>query len=121
MPSPFRRFTVRRLMVIVAISGLFLGVSRWVVVMRTRAALYEQRARVFMNSTVGLFAVGSRSYIIRRDGTKVHSNDTEYKLLNNAWAYKMALKIPPTFLLPLVTSRAGPPSSRPISRIPKCF
>jgi hypothetical protein len=86
------RFTVRRLMIAVVIAGLLMGAGRWVVGMRTRSALYNRRAVDFMNCTVGLFSADARSYITRKDGTEVHKNDTEYKLLNNAWAYKMAMK-----------------------------
>jgi hypothetical protein len=86
------RFTVRQLMIAVAIVGLLVAAGRWVVEMRTRSALYNRRAIDFANCTVGLFSAGSKAFITRKDGTLVHANDTEYKLLNNAWAYKMAVK-----------------------------
>jgi hypothetical protein len=79
-------------MIAVVIAGLLMGAGRWVVGMRARSALYDRRARDFENSTVDLFSAGSKSFVTRKDGTLVHANDTEYKLLNNAWAYKMAVK-----------------------------
>ena len=45
--SRFRpRFTVRRLLIAVAIVGLLMGAGRWVVEMRTRSAAYRKRAYV---------------------------------------------------------------------------
>ena len=46
--SRFRpRFTVRSLMIAVAIVGLLMGASLWIVEMRTRSVAYRKRAYKF--------------------------------------------------------------------------
>ena len=50
--SRFRpRFTVRSLMIAVAIVGLLMGAGRWLFEMRTRSAAYRERAFEFGSMT----------------------------------------------------------------------
>src|SRR6516162_3210080 len=81
------RFTVRRLMVAVAILPLSLRAILWVVEMRTRSALYDRRAFEFAHSTAR-----SGSIALTKDGREVNLYDDENDWLHDAWACTMAKK-----------------------------
>ena len=81
------RFSVRRLMVAVAILAVsFKGVS-WVVVMRIRSAEYRRRAFEF-----GLMTSRNGGDVPARDGRWVNKYDDENDWLLDAWACKLAGK-----------------------------
>ena len=87
MRLPLVRFTVRRMMVGVAITAALMGVSRWIVEMRTRSAEYKRRAWDFSWMTAR-----SGSLIRTRDGRWVNGYDDENDWLLDAWACKLAEK-----------------------------
>jgi hypothetical protein len=90
MRWPRPRFTVRRIMIAVAILALSLRAILWVDEMRTRSALYDRRACEFTCERTGHPISGW--FITRKDGTVVSIHDDEYSLLNDAWASNMARK-----------------------------
>ena len=68
------RFTVRRLMVAVAILGLLLGLGRWLVVMRTRSAAYQKIAFQFALYPGHL---GHNWHVKTSDGRLIHYHEDE--------------------------------------------
>jgi hypothetical protein len=87
MRLPRLRFTVRRLMIAVAIVALLMGGSLWIVQMRTRSASYRQRAFEF-----AVMTARSGSGILTKDGRWVSRYDNENDWLRDAWACKLAEK-----------------------------
>jgi hypothetical protein len=87
MKWPRPRFTVRRLMIAVAIFAVSLGAVRWVAEMRTRSADYQRRAEEFAASTARL-----SSGVFTKDGRLVNKYDNENTWLHDAWACKLAEK-----------------------------
>ena len=82
------RFTVRSLMIVVAIVGLLLGASLWVLEMRTRSAAYRKRALEFGV----MFWRGSGSAAWTKYGRMVDVYDSENDWIKDEWAYKQAEK-----------------------------
>ena len=98
------RFTMRRLMVVVAIVGLLMGGSLWIVRMRTRSAAYRQRAFEF-----SLMTARDGGVIFTEDG-KFHSKyDNENDWLRDAWACKLAEKYWRLSLRPWLPVEPDPP------------
>ena len=87
MKRPRLRFTVRRLMIAVAILAVSIRAISWVVEMRTRSASYDRRAFEFAWRTGH-----SGSGIITKDGRLVGLGENENTRLEDAWACKMARK-----------------------------
>jgi hypothetical protein len=85
MKRPRLRFTVRRLMIAVAILALSIRAITWVGEMRTRSANYAERASRFGDMTGR-----SGSAIIRSDGVRVSIHDDENTRLQDEWACKLA-------------------------------
>ena len=108
MPTP--PFTVRQLMIAVAIVGLLVAAGRWIVEMRARSALYNRRAIDFANCTVNLFSAGSKAFIRRR--TVRHAKRHRVQIAQQCVGLQDGREVPATLLLPLVAGRAGPPSPR---------
>ncbi len=81
------RYTVRRLMVAVAILALSLRAILWLVEMRTRSAAYQRRAW-----EIGLMTARSGSGILTSDGRWVGIGEDENTRLHDAWACKLAEK-----------------------------
>jgi hypothetical protein len=88
MRLPRLRFTVRRLIVAVAILGLLMGTGRWVVRMRIRSAAYRGRAYAFAGKTAQAFGRSVKA----NDGGRVNVYDNENSYLQYAWAREMANK-----------------------------
>jgi hypothetical protein len=76
---PRPRFTVRRLMVVIAILALAFGAISWVGEMRARSADFRRRAFGFEMSTMR-----SGSLVQAPDGRWVQGFDNENDLLHDA-------------------------------------
>ncbi len=87
MKWPRLRFTVRRLMIAVAILALSIRAIIWVGEMRTRSAEYAERASEFGTSTTR-----GGSGRIRSDGAWVHISENENTHRQDEWACKLAEK-----------------------------
>ncbi len=87
MRWPGPRFTVRRLMVAIAILALVFGAISWVAEMRARSATYRRRAWGFEMMTLR-----RNSVVPTPDGRWVSRYDHENHLLRDAWAWRMAAK-----------------------------
>jgi hypothetical protein len=74
-------------MIAVVVAAVLMGVSRWIVVMRTRSAAYNRRAQEFGWTTARM-----GSGILTEDGRWVSINDDENDWLRDAWACKLAEK-----------------------------
>jgi hypothetical protein len=88
MRLPYPRFTVRRLLIAVAVVGLLMGAGRCVVVMRTRSAAYRERAYEFGFMTTRVYGKGVQA----KDGAYVNAYDNENNYLRYVWAREMANK-----------------------------
>jgi hypothetical protein len=88
--SRFRpRFTVRSLMIAVAIVGLVMGASLWLFEMRARSAAYRERAFHFGSMT----CIRLGSHLVRaKNGLSVNPMDDENRYLKYVWAHKLAEK-----------------------------
>jgi hypothetical protein len=86
--SRFRpRFTVRSLMIAVAIVGLVMGASLWLFEMRARSAAYRERAFHFGSMT----GIRLGSHLVRaKNGIWVNPMDDENRYLKYVWAHKLA-------------------------------
>jgi hypothetical protein len=87
MRWPRPRFTVRRLMVAIAILALVFGAISWVGEMRARSAAYRRRAFEF-----SMMTMRAGSLVHTPDGRWVSWYDDENDLLCDAWALRMAAK-----------------------------
>jgi hypothetical protein len=90
MRLPRVRFTVRRLMVAVAIVGLLMGTGLWAVRMRTLSAAYRERAFEFGGEP----AVGRNLdfKVITEDGEYISVHKDENYWLRREWGHKLAEK-----------------------------
>jgi hypothetical protein len=82
------RFTVRSLMIAVAIVGLVMGASLWLVEMRARSAAYRWRAFQFGSMTCTRLGHTVRA----KNGLSVNPMDDENRYHKYAWAHKLAEK-----------------------------
>lgn len=87
MGWPRPRFTVRRLMVAIAILALVFGAISWVSEMRARSADFRRRAFGLEMSTRRAGSLAQAP-----DGRWVQAFDDENDLLDDAWAWRMAAK-----------------------------
>ena len=87
MRWPRPRFTMRRLMVAVAVVALFLGAANWVIAIRARSAAYYRRSYEFetMMSLTG-------SAVFLPDGRMIDRYDNDNSRLHDEWALRMAAK-----------------------------
>jgi hypothetical protein len=105
---PRPRFTVRRLMVAIAILALVFGAIAWVAEMRARSAAYRRRAFEFSGATMRR---GTADYT--PDGRWVLRFDNENDLLNDAWKWRMAAKYLRLSYYPWLAAEAdAPPPQR---------
>jgi hypothetical protein len=83
------RFTVRSMMIAVAIVGLLMGASLWIVEMRSRSVAYQIRACIFMDMDprAKMGKVG-----LTKDGREVNLYDNENRYLRWAWTRELAEK-----------------------------
>jgi hypothetical protein len=82
------RFTVRSLMIVVAMVGILLGSSLWVIEMRTRSAAYRKRAREFGDMTCR----DGSNFFLMEDRRRINLYENENTFIINEWAYKLAEK-----------------------------
>ena len=109
--SRFRlRFTVRSLMIVVAIVGLLLGASLWVLEMRTRSAAYRRRAGEFGDMT---YRAGSSVWT--KEGRMVNFYDSENNWIRDEWAYKLAEKYSRLADRPWLPVDPDPPPPKPLA------
>jgi hypothetical protein len=87
MRRPRLRFTVRRLMIAVAILALSIRSITWVVELRTRSGTYARRAEEYARSTGR-----AGSWTTTQDGRVVDLYEDENSRLRDVWACKMAEK-----------------------------
>ena len=112
MRLPSVRFTVRRMMVAVAIVGLLIGSGRWVVVMRTRSAAYRKRAYEFAGSNVRIYA--SDFDVTAKDGMSVSVHEDENFWLREEWAKKLGEKYWRLADRPWLPAEPDPPRPEPL-------
>ena len=101
------RFTVRRLMVVVAIVGLLL----WLVVMRTRSAAYQKIAFQFAQYPGHSSRMRHAWHVKTSDGRIINYHEDENFWLQHAWATRLANKYWKLSLRPWLS--AGPDPPRP--------
>lgn len=106
---PRVRFTVRRLMIAVAILALTIRAVVWVGEMRKLSAEYERRAFEFGLSTARL-----RSGVQRSDGSMASRYDDENNYREDAWACKLAEKYWRLSDYPWLPVEPDPPPPRPL-------
>ncbi len=105
------RFTVRSLMIAVAIAGLLMGASLWVVEMRTRSLAYRSRAYDFLGMSALWLGKGG----VTKDGRWVNLYDDENRYLRNAWARGLAEKYWQLALRPWLPVEPDPPPPEPLA------
>jgi hypothetical protein len=101
---PRPRFTVRRLMVAIAILALVFGAISWVSEMRARSADFRRRAFGFEMSTRRAGSLAQAP-----DGRWVQAFDDENDLLDDAWAWRMAAKYHRLSYYPWLAAEPDPP------------
>lgn len=108
MRWPRPRFTVRRLMITIAILAIGLGAIKWVVAMRVRSAAYQRWAYEFMLTTVR-----HGSAVRTADGrwVNIHENDR----LRDDWAWRLAAKYRRLSYYPWLEAEPDPPLPRPLA------
>jgi hypothetical protein len=87
MKRPRLRFTMRRLMVAVAIIAVLIGAGRWVVEMRTRSIAHSRRAREFASMIAGAISETQTT-----EGRWIDRYDNENGRIIEAWAGTLARK-----------------------------
>ena len=112
MRIPRVRFTVRRQMVAVAVVGLFMGASLWVVEMRTRSAAYRKRA---LEQLGMMTSAAAGSGTLTRDGRPVSIYDNENDWLRDAWVSELAEKYWRLSYYPWLPVAPGPPPPGPLA------
>jgi hypothetical protein len=112
--SRFRpRFTVRRLLIAVAMVGLLMGAGRWVVEMRTRSADYRERAYAFAE-TRG-HARLSDFFVTTKNGRVVSIHEDENFWIEHMWARELANKYWRLADRPWLPVEADPPRPKPLA------
>jgi hypothetical protein len=107
MILPRVRFTVRRMMIAVAVLAIGCGATRWMAEMRARSAAHRQRASEFYGF---MFRVGSFSRTA--DGRSVDLSDNENKRLMDDWELRMVAKYLRLSYYPWLTAEPDPPPPR---------
>jgi hypothetical protein len=110
MRWPRPRFTVRRLMITVAILAIGFGAIKWVAEMRARSAAYRRRAVEFRLSTLR-----TGSMFTTADGREVDRYDNENDRLMDAWAWRMEAKYRRLSYYPWRAAEPDPPPPRPLA------
>jgi hypothetical protein len=105
------RFTVRRLMVVVAIVGLLL----WLVVMRTRSAAYQRIAFQFAQYPGHCSPNGHAWYVKTSDERIINYHEDENFWLQHAWATRLANKYWKLSLRPWLAAGPDPPRPEPLA------
>jgi hypothetical protein len=111
MNVPRVRFTVRRLMVAVAVAAIGFGSIAWVIRMRTLSADYRRRAKEFERLT---FRIGST--VKTPDGRLVNPHDDENNQLRNAWAWPLAARYLRLSYYPWLAVEPDPPPPERLAR-----
>ena len=106
-----RRFTVRRLMVVVAIVGLLL----WLVVMRTRSAAYQKIAFQFAQYPGHSSRMRHAWHVKTSDGRIINYHEDENFWLQHAWATRLANKYWKLSLRPWLSAGPDPPRPEPLA------
>ncbi len=109
------RFTVRRLMVAVAILGLLLGLCRWLVVMRTRSAAYQKIAFQFAQYPSHA-RIGHNWHVTTSDGRVINYHEDENFWIQHAWGTRLANKYWKLSLRPWLAAGPDPPRPEPLAR-----
>jgi hypothetical protein len=110
MRWPRPRFTVRRLMLAVAILAIGFGAIKWVAEMRARSSAYRRRAIEFERRTL------RRSSLVRTaDGRLVDRFDNENTWLGDDWARRMAAKYERLSYDPWLTAEPDPQPPLPLA------
>jgi hypothetical protein len=107
------RFTVRRLMVAVAIVGLVLGSGRWLVVMRARSDAYRRKSSDFAQCAHG--RLQANWSVTTKDGRIIEHNDDEDFWLRHAWAAKLANRSWRLADRPWLAAGPDPPPPEPLA------
>ena len=105
MRWPRPRFTVRRLMVAIAILALVFGAISWVGEMCARSAAYRRRAFGF-----SMLTMRRGSLIETPDGRWVDRYNDENDLLRDAWAWRLAAKYHRLSIYPWLTAEPDAPA-----------
>jgi hypothetical protein len=110
MRWPRPRFTVRRLMIAVAILAIGFGAIKWVAEMRARSSAYRRRAIEFERRTF------RRESLVRTaDGRWVDRFDNENDCLRDDWALRMAAKYERLSYYPWLAAEPDPPPPLPLA------
>jgi hypothetical protein len=105
------RFTVRRLMVVVAIVGLVL----WLVEMRTRSAAYQKIAFQFAQYPGHSSRMRHAWHVKTSDGRIINYHEDENFWLQHAWATRLANKYWKLSLRPWLAAGPDPPRPEPLA------
>jgi hypothetical protein len=105
------RFTVRGLMITVAILAIAFGAISWVARMRDRSSAYRQRAVEFLQRTARI-----RTMVLTADGRWVDGWENENHWLNDARAWRMAAKYERLSYYPWLTAEPDEPPPRLVER-----
>jgi hypothetical protein len=110
MRWPRRRFTVRGLMITVAILAIAFGAFKGVAEMRARSAAYRRRA-----VEVEMRTLRAGSMVKTADGRWVDLYDNENDRLADEWAWRMAAKYHRLSFYPWLAAEPDPPPPRPLA------
>jgi hypothetical protein len=116
MKRPRLRFTVRRLMIAVAILALSLRAILWVAEMRTRSAAHHRRAIEFV-----LITARSGSVVHTKDGRRVDRYENENRRREDAWARQLAEKYWHLSNYPWLAVEPDPPRPEPLAHPRSAF
>jgi hypothetical protein len=110
MRWPRPRFTVRRLMIAVAILAIGFGAIKWVAEMRARSSDYRRRAIEFECRTL------RRGSMVWKGGNRwVDRFDNENDCLRDDWARRMAAKYERLSYYPWLAAEPDPPPPLPLA------
>ncbi len=116
MPLPRVRFTVRRLMVAVAVFAISFGAMTWVARMRALSATYRQRAANFSWLTARIGSI-----VMMPDGRWVNRYEDENDRLRDAWALCLAAKYLRLSYYPWLPVEPDPPPPEPLAHPRNAF
>jgi hypothetical protein len=110
MKLPRVRFTVRRLMIVVAVLAVGFGAIKWVAEMRARSADYRRRAFEFV-----LLALRRGSMVHTDDGRWVDRYEDENVRRHDEWARRMEAKYLRLSYYPWLAAEPDPPPPKPLA------
>lgn len=116
MKLPRLRFTVRRMMVLVATIALSLGAIRWVVEMRHRSTAYQ---RLRFEYEVSMMRSGS--FVRMNDGRLVDRYEDENDRLHDAWASQLVAKYRRLSYYPWLAAEPDLPRPAPLAHPRSAF